>query len=257
MYHNKGNNVLLPFYSFFISGGVYKLEIPSGGVTPKEFENIDNHPFVVLKSAFEEDLYYCIQTTSNTEERWNELENRGHAGVKLDSIRSIAKLNKFIIVRESVIKQRYFSKNINQVAVITPKEFNDLSVGLSNYIKTNFDNQCHSYKQFYRQLNKLKDCVSNDNIYKLKFKENEKQISFKFSYYDFQFLTLYDFLCIFDEYFQKPNIYFRRKSNSIFVNIDKNDTKYLTFRKKYDSINIEGNSDSTSDDPDLRVSLVT
>lgn len=243
---------MLSFDSFFISGGVYKLDIPSGGVTPKEFEKVDNHPFVVLKSAFEDDLYYCIQTTSNTEDRWNELECRGNAGVKLDSIRSIAKLNKFIIVRESVIKQRYYSKNINQIAIITPKEFNDLSIGLSNYIKTNFDNQRHSYRQFYRQINKLKNCVSNDNIYKLKFKETETQICFKFSYYDFQFLTIYDFLCVFDEYFQNPNICFQQKINAIFVNIDKNDKRYLTFREKYDILNIEGNSDDTSDNPELQ-----
>lgn len=248
---------MLSFLCFFISGGVYKLDIPSGGVTPKEFENIDNHPFVVLKSAFEEDLYYCIQTTSYTEARWNELKERGNAGVRLDSIGSIAKLNKFIVVRESVIKNRYYSKNINQVAIITPDEYNDLAVGLSNYIKINFDSQSYSYKKFYRQLDRLKSLVSNENIYNLKFDENENKIIFKFSYYDFQFLKIYDFLSVFDEYFENPKVYFSQKTNSIFVNVYKNDFKYLTFREKYDIINIEGNSESISDNPDLQELLAT
>lgn len=141
-----------------INGGLYRVVF--NGKNASEFDG--EHPTLIVRTLKEYDIYIAVPLTSYTKEKWIKCKSKGF-GVKINSSKSIARVDKFKVVHKSDVKNRW--KIDGQNFRVTPEDLKEVNSKLNEYILLSSDKTLRGYEKYYNQyndiLNALKELKSN------------------------------------------------------------------------------------------------
>ena len=131
-----------------INGGIYRVVF--NGKNNSEFDG--DHPTLIVRTLKEHDMYIVVPLTTYTEEKWDKCKSKGF-GVKINSSKSIARIDKFKVIHKSDIKNRW--KINSQNFRITPDDLEKINSKLNNYILLSSDKAIRDYEKYYQQYNNI------------------------------------------------------------------------------------------------------
>ena len=131
-----------------INGGIYRVVFY--GENNSEFDG--EHPTLIVRTLKEYDMYIVIPLTTYTKEKWDKCKSKGF-GVKINSSKSIARIDKFKVIHKSDIKNRW--KINEQNFRITPDDLRKVNSKLNDYILLSSDKATRVYEKYYQQYDKI------------------------------------------------------------------------------------------------------
>lgn len=141
-----------------INGGLYRVVF--NGKNNSEFDG--EHPTLIVRTLKEYDMYIVVPLTSYTKEKWTKCKSKGF-GVKINSSRSIARIDKLKVIHKSDIQNRW--KIDGQNFRVTPDDLKKVNSKLNEYIFLSSDKTLRMYEKYYNQydniFNSLTELKSN------------------------------------------------------------------------------------------------
>ena len=131
-----------------INGGLYRVVF--NGKTNSEFDG--EHPTLIVRTLKEYDMYIVVPLTSYTKEKWTKCKSKGF-GVKINSSRSIARIDKLKIIYKSNIQNRW--KIDGQNFRVTPDDLKKVNSKLNEYILLSSDKTLRTYEKYYNQYDNI------------------------------------------------------------------------------------------------------
>lgn len=132
---------------YMINSGIYSVNFE--GTNNAEFNGI--HPALILKSIKNQEMYYVIPLTSYTKERWKKY--RKLLCCRIVSIKSIARIDKMLIMHKSKIPKRWLEDE--GLLVPTPNEISTVYNRILEYMKLSINTSMEEYGKFYKNYESL------------------------------------------------------------------------------------------------------
>lgn len=130
----------------YINGGIYRVDF--SGHSVGEFDQ--THPALIVRTLKENEMYIVVPLTSYTAERWAAYRKR--YCVHLLSSNSIARIDKFIVIHNREIKNRWKE---SQIVKITYDEFSNVNQKLDQYLQLSCTKALTEYDKYLEQYNDI------------------------------------------------------------------------------------------------------
>lgn len=202
-----------------INAGVYQVDLQ--GSLDSEF--CGRHPSIIVRTLYEENIYYIIPLTTYTKEKWERLRRYGCC--KILSVNSIARIDKIQIRNKTNIPKRWLKEY--KLIIPTYEETINVFRKMRESFTLAFDKCEKEYMKYNTQYNDF-----SDNCCKL-FNGLLHESGFVTDNIDSGIFT-YPLSCV-------NFLSFEDVKNILYQYIDLQSDKLLTIKCKYDTMNcIEG-----------------